>query len=238
MPVKNSSTPVWSSRLAFYLATVGAAVGLGSIWRLPYLVGSSGGSAFIFVFVIALLLIATPLLAAEFMLGRRSRLSPPDAAGAVARESGRSTRWNAIGVLGTVAAFAIVSYYTVIAGWVLAYTWKCATGALVGLDRPEVAGLWRRFLSSPIEVGAWHLAFLSLVAVISARGVSRGIEVATRVRAPALLILLVILATYALVTGDARQGLSFAFAPNFSAITPPVVLAAVGRSMRQAWAWR
>ncbi len=230
MPARNSSTPVWSSRPAFYLATVGGAVGLGSIWRLPYLVGSSGGSAFIFVFVIALLLIATPLLAAEFLLGRRSRLSPPDAAGAVARESGLSTRWNAIGVLGTIAAFAIVSYYTVIAGWVLAYTWKCATGALVGLQRPEVAGLWRGFLSSPIEVGAWHLAFLSLVAAISARGVSRGIELATRVRAPVLLVLLVILAAYALVTGDARQGLRFAFAPNVAAITPPVVLAAVGQA--------
>lgn len=184
------SPPVWSSRPAFYLATVGAAVGLGSIWRLPYLVGSSGGSAFLFVFVIALAFIATPLLSAEFLLGRRSRLSPPEAAGAVARESGLSTRWNAIGVLGTVAVFAVISYYAVIAGWVLAYTWKCASGALIGLDRPGVAGLWRGFLASPLEVGAWHLAFLTLVAVISARGVSRGIEIATRVRAPVLLILL------------------------------------------------
>lgn len=226
----NSSLPVWSSRPAFYLATVGAAVGLGSIWRLPYLVGSSGGSAFIFVFVLACLLIATPLLVAEFVLGRRSHRSPPDAAGAVARESGLTTRWNAIGVLGTIAAFAIISYYTVVAGWVLAYTWKCASGALAGLNRPQVAGLWRGFLSSPFEVGAWHLAFMALVAVISARGVSRGIELANKVRAPALLVLLVILATYALATGDVRQGLTFAFAPNFSAITPQIVLAAIGQA--------
>jgi neurotransmitter:Na+ symporter, NSS family len=209
---------------------VGAAVGLGSIWRLPYLVGSSGGSAFIFVFTIACLLIATPLLAAEFLLGRHSRLSPPEAAGAVAVESGLSSRWNAIGLLGTIAVFGIMSSYTMVAGWVLAYTWKCASGALVGLDRPEVAGLWRRFLSNPIEVGAWHLAFLVLVGVISARGVSRGIEAATRVRAPVLLILLIILAAYGLATGDARAGLRFAFAPNFAAITPQVALAAVGQA--------
>ena len=228
--IESQSAPVWSSRVAFYLAAVGAAVGLGSIWRLPYLVGSSGGSAFIFVFVLACLLIATPLLVAEFVLGRRSRRSPPDAAGAVARESGLTTRWNAIGVLGTIAAFTILSYYTVVTGWVLAYTWKCASGALVGLHRPEVAGLWRGFLSSPLEVGAWHLVFLALVAWISARGVSRGIELANRVRAPALLVLLVILATYALVTGDVRQGLRFAFAPNFAAITPQVVLAAIGQA--------
>src|ERR1700734_2479276 len=104
------ATPVWSSRSAFYLATVGGAVGLGSIWRLPYQVGSSGGSAFVFVFTIACLLIRTPLLAAAFLggevrTGRHSRLSPPEAAGAVALESGLSTRWNVIGVLGTIAIF-------------------------------------------------------------------------------------------------------------------------------------
>lgn len=225
--------PIWSSRVATYLATVGAAVGLGSIWRLPYLVGTSGGSAFVFVFVLACLGIAMPLLVAEFALGRRARQSPPDAAGVVAAESGLSTRWNAIGVLGTIAAFTIISYYTVIAGWVLAYAFKVASGALVGLHRPEVAGLWRGFLGSPLEVGAWHLAFLALVAFISARGVSRGIEVANRIRAPALLVLLLILATYALATGDpraVREGLRFAFAPNFSAITPEVLLAAIGQA--------
>ena len=224
------STPVWSSRLAFYLATVGGAVGLGSIWRMPYLVGSNGGSAFISVFVLACLMIATPLLVAEFLIGRRARLSPPEAAGVVARESGRSTKWNAIGILGTIAAFAIISYYTVIAGWVLAYTWKCATGALVGLSRPEVATLWRGFLASPVEIGAWHLAFLIVVAVISARGVGRGVEMATKVRAPVLLILLVVLMAYAMSIGDVRQGVRFAFAPNFSAITPQVVLAAIGQA--------
>jgi neurotransmitter:Na+ symporter, NSS family len=230
MAAVDNSTPVWSSRLAFYLATIGAAVGLGSIWRLPYLVGSSGGSAFIIVFVLACLLVATPLLVAEFAIGRRARRSPPDAAGVVAAESGLSKRWNAIGVMGTAATFVIISYYTVVAGWVLAYTWKCATGALENQSRAEVAGLWRGFLSNPIEMGAWHLGFLAMVAFISARGVGRGIEVATRVRAPVLLVLLTILAAYSLVTGDAVQGLRFAFAPDFQAITPGVVLAAVGQA--------
>lgn len=226
----SSPIPVWSSRVAFYLATVGGAVGLGSIWRMPYLVGSNGGSAFIVVFVIACLVIATPLLVAEFLIGRRARKSPPEAAGAVARESGLSTRWNVIGILGTIAAFAIISYYTVIAGWVLAYTWKCATGALVGLPRADVASLWRGFLASPLELAAWHLAFLVMVAVISARGVGRGVEVATTVRAPVLLGLLLVLMAYAMKIGDVGQGLRFAFVPNFAAITPQVVLAAVGQA--------
>src|SRR5262245_64734050 len=92
----------WSSTLAVYLGTAGASVGLGSIWRFPYLAGTGGGSAFILVFMLACALVATPLLAAEFALGRASRLSPPEAAGAVAVSMGRSSRWNTIGILGTV----------------------------------------------------------------------------------------------------------------------------------------
>jgi len=230
MSDRTGGATIWSSRIAFYLGVVGAAVGIGSIWRFPYLAGSSGGSAFILVFVLAIGLIATPLLAAEFLLGRRSRRSPATAAGDVAQESGLSRRWDAIGVLGTAAAFLILSYYTVVAGWVLAYTWKCASGALSGLPRAEVTALWRRFLSNPVEMGAWHLAFVALVAYFSARGLHRGIEFATKIRGPALLTLLLALDVYALVSGDVRRGLAFAFAPNFRAITPEVVLVAIGQA--------
>jgi NSS family neurotransmitter:Na+ symporter len=230
MTERDARPTTWSSRFAFYLGAVGAAVGIGSIWRFPYLAGSSGGSAFVLVFVLAISLIATPLLAAEFLIGRRARTSPPAAAGEVARESGLSRRWNAIGLLGTAAAFLILSYYTVVAGWVLAYTWKCASGSLSGLPRAEVTALWRRFLSNPLEMGAWHLAFMALVAYISARGLHRGIELATKIRAPALLGLLLALDAYALASGETRRGLAFAFAPNFRAITPEVVLVAIGQA--------
>jgi NSS family neurotransmitter:Na+ symporter len=222
--------PFWSSRVAFYLSAVGAAVGLGSIWRFPFLAGTGGGSAFVFVFVLACLLIATPLLVAEFLIGRRARVSPPRAAGVVAEESGLTARWSVIGILGTIATFMIMSYYSVIAGWVLAYTWKTASGRLVGLNREQVAGLWRGFLENPWEIGAWHVAFLGLLALISARGVHKGIEIANKIRAPALLLLLLVLVGYALATGDVRRGLAFAFAPNFAAVTPQVVLAAIGQA--------
>lgn len=222
--------PAWSSGFAFYLATVGASVGLGSIWRFPYLVGSGGGSAFIFAFVLACLLIATPLLAAEFIIGRHSRASPPRAAGILAEQSGLSQRWNLIGILGTVAAFMIVSYYAVIAGWVMAYTWKCANGALSGLSHAAVTSMWQAFLADPWALGGWHLAFVALVAVISARGVTRGLELANKIRAPVLLILMAILVAYSIKTGDLRHGLAFAFAPNFKALTPSVILAAIGQA--------
>src|SRR4030088_2142047 len=124
------ASAAWSSTLSVYLCTAGASVGLGSIWRFPYLAGTGGGSAFILIFVLACVLVATPLLAAEFALGRASRLSPPEAAGAVAAAAGLGSWWNAIGVLGTLAAFLIFSYYTVIAAWLLAYARKCGIGTL------------------------------------------------------------------------------------------------------------
>ena len=220
----------WSSGAAFYLATIGASVGLGSIWRFPYLAGSGGGGAFIFVFFMACILIGSPLLIAEFLIGRHSQRSPPFAAGIVAMRSALSPRWNVIGVLGTISAFLIISYYTVIAGWVAAYTWKFANGTLTGLDHAHVVQVWRQFLANPWEVGVWHLLFVLLVATISACGVSRGLEIASKIRAPILLALMLGLTVYALITGDARRGLSFSLLPDFSAIRPPIVLAAIGQA--------
>ncbi len=225
-----STQVVWSSRFAVYLGTISAAVGLGSIWRFPYLAGTSGGSAFILAFVLASVLIASPLLAAEFALGRRARRNPPEAAGIVAVAAGLSSRWNAIGILGTAAAFLIVSYYTVIAGWVLAYTCKCAVGAVSKAGPAHVGQLWQAFRADPYEVGAWHVGFLMLLVLISSRGLRRGIELANKIRAPALLVLLLVLVGYSLSTGDVRRGLAFAFTPHFSALTGQVILAAIGQA--------
>jgi neurotransmitter:Na+ symporter, NSS family len=221
----------WSTRLTFYLSSVGAAVGLGSIWRFPYLAGANGGSAFVFIFIVACVVIATPLLVAEFSLGRTSRLSPPAAAGKVAAQVGASSAWNVIGILGTLAAFVVMSYYTVIAGWVMAYAWKCAAGQLGSLDQTGAAGThFHEFLARPGEVGAWHLAFVILLGLISAEGVNRGLEIANKIRAPGLLIILTVLVAYALVAGDTDRGLAFAFAPNFSKVSANMVLAAVGQA--------
>jgi NSS family neurotransmitter:Na+ symporter len=228
--MSNGAAARWSSGVAFYLATIGAAVGLGSIWRFPYLVGTQGGSAFILVFVVACVAIAIPLLAAEFLIGRRARVNPSEAAGVVAVAAGRSRAWNAIGVLGTVATFLIISYYTLIAGWVLAYAWKCASGRLEGAGADRLGAEWRDFLADPWSMGAWHLAFLAVLAWISARGVARGLEVANRWRAPVLLALLLLLVAYALATGDVARGLAFAFAPDFARIDGEVMLTAIGQA--------
>jgi neurotransmitter:Na+ symporter, NSS family len=227
---KPNIAPKWSSQLAVYLGTIGAAVGLGSIWRFPYLVGTHGGGTFIGVFVIACLVIATPLLVAEYMIGRYARVPPADVAGAMAADIGASPRWNIIGQLGTIAAFLIGSTYTIVAGWVVAYAWKCGRGALAGLSRPELHDEWRQFLSDPWASMGWQALFLGAVAFISAHGLGRGIEIASRIRAPALLVLLLLLDGYSLASGDVAEGLRFAFAPHWNTISGELVLAAIGQA--------
>lgn len=224
------STPVWSSQLAAYLGTIGAAVGLGSIWRFPYLAGTLGGGTFIVVFVLACMFIATPLLIAEFMIGRQTRLPPMSSPGAFAARIGASRRWNAIGQIATLAVFLITSYYTLIAGWIVAYAVKCARGDLVGLTRSVVQAEWHAFLSDPWELMGWQFIFLVTVAFISGRGLGRGIEVVSRIRAPALLALLLLLDAYALYTGDVPAALHFAFAPHWEAMSASIVLAAIGQA--------
>ena len=221
----------WSSDLAFSLSAVGAAVGLGSIWRFPYLAGAGGGFAFILVFVIACLVFGAPVLVAEIVIGRWSRRSPPQAAGEIAARFGFSRLWNVVGWTGSVAGFLIVSYYTMIAGWVLAYTWYFLSGNYARGGAAAAVGKFHAFIADSRAVSLWQLGFFALVALISARGVNRGVEWANRWRAPALLGILLALVAYSLATGDVAHGLEFAFAPDLSRLSPAIVLGAVGQAL-------
>jgi neurotransmitter:Na+ symporter, NSS family len=225
-PAKES----WSSGFAFILGAIGAAVGLGSIWRFPYLVGANGGFAFVFVFIVVCVAIVTPLLIAEILIGRWSGRSPPCAAGAIALQFGLTKRWNAIGWIGTVAGYLISTYYAMIAGWVLAYAWFFVSGTYAHGSAVQAAAKFHGFVVDWRQVALWHFGFLSCVAAISALGLNRGVEVVSKLRAPALLALMLVLTCYSLVAGDARQGLAFAFAPDLSRITPTVLLQAIGQA--------
>ena len=221
----------WSTGLGFTLSAVGAAVGLGSIWRFPYLAGAGGGFAFIAVFVLACLIFGAPVLVGEILIGRWSRQSPPLAAGAIAKQFGFSTRWNIVGWTGSLAGFLIMTYYTMIAGWVMAYTWFFLTGDFATGGVAPVVEKFTRFTADSRAVTLWQLAFIALVTLISVRGVNRGVEWINRLRAPALLAILLMLASYSLATGDVARGLHFAFAPDFSRLTPEVILGAVGQAL-------
>ncbi len=217
--------------MAFSLSAIGAAVGLGSIWRFPYLAGADGGFAFIAVFVLACLVFGAPVLIAEIVIGRWSRRSPPQAAGEIAARFGFSRLWNVVGWIGSVAGFLVVSYYTMIAGWVLAYTWFFLSGNYAHGGAPAATHKFHAFVADSHAVALWQLGFVALVTLISARGLNRGVEWANRWRAPALLAILLVLVAYSLATGDVAQGLKFAFAPDLSRLSPGVVLGAVGQAL-------
>ena len=213
------------------LGAVGGAVGLGSIWRFPYLAGAGGGFAFIAVFVVACLIFGAPVLIGETVIGRWGRQSPPQAAGAIAGRFGYSKAWNIVGWTGCVAGFLVMTYYTMIAGWVLAYTWFFLTGDYAhGGPAPAVAK-FHAFIADSGTVTFWQFAFLGLIAATSGRSLNRGVEWVNRWRAPALLTLLLVLVGYSLTHGDVARGLDFAFAPDLSRLTPAVVLGAVGQAL-------
>jgi NSS family neurotransmitter:Na+ symporter len=200
------------------------------LWRFPYLVGQYGGGLFVLVFAVASLMIATPLLAAEFMLGRRGGVNVPAAPGAVAIALGHSRAWSAIGWLGTLAIFLIMTYYSVIGGWVFSYIEAYAIGGVSALDRTQLAARFNMLLADPLRLTFWHAAFMATTVAISAAGLHRGIEIANKIMMPGLFAILVALAMYAMSIGNAATGLAFLLHVDFSQLTGELVLAAVGQA--------
>jgi neurotransmitter:Na+ symporter, NSS family len=220
----------WSSHLAFYLSVAGAAVGLGTLWRFPFLAGQYGGGLFVLVFVLSCLLITVPLLIAEFMLGRRGGPNVPAAPGRVARAAGHSTRWSVIGWLGTLAMFLIMTYYSVIGGWVLSYVKTYTFGEAAGLDRAALAGRFDALLADPWQLTFWHALFMGVTVLISAAGLHRGIEIGNKIMMPGLFGILSVLACYALARGDAAGAIDFLTRIDFSLLSGELVLAAIGQA--------
>ncbi|NWG45667.1 MAG: sodium-dependent transporter [Alphaproteobacteria bacterium] len=220
----------WSNRAMFILAAVGSAVGLGNIWRFPYLAGENGGGAFVLVYLACVLGIGLPVLIAELIIGRRGRCSAVASARSVARESGASGGWAIVGWLGILAAVLILSYYSVIGGWLVAYVPITATGTFTGADAAAVSARFGAFLADPWVMTGAHAVFMAITVGLVAQGVRKGIEAAVRVLMPALFLLLVLLVVFAMVEGAFGEALAFLFVPDFSAITFGVVIEAIGQA--------
>lgn len=220
----------WSSRLIFILAVTGATIGLGNIWKFPYLVGESGGAAFVLVYLLCVALIGLPLMVAEIVLGRRGRRSPIGTMAVLAEEEGGHRFWQISGWLMAVAAFIVLSAYSVVGGWVLAYVFRAAGGAFTGMDAFRSALLFQELIRDPERVLAWHTVFMAVTVVLVSRGVRDGLEEAVRWFMPLLLALLVFLALYAGGAGNWQETVRFLFAPDFSRIDGGVVLAAMGHA--------
>ena len=228
--MSTQTTESWSGRLAFILASIGAAVGLGNIWQFPANVGMSGGSAFIVIYVLAILLVATPIMLAEMIIGRQARRSPPSAMKHLAEQVGSSGSWSIVGWMGWFALFLVFSFYSVIAGWCAAYFFKLISGSMNGLTPDQVGADFGAFTQSPGTLLFWHFLFSAVSIYIVTRGVSGGLERVVKIVMPALLLTLVALVIYAGFTGDAAAAYSFLFSADFSKLTPEIILAAVGQA--------
>lgn len=220
----------WSSRLVFVLAATGSAVGLGNIWKFPYITGENGGGAFVLVYLICIALIGIPIMMAEILIGRRGRQSPVNTMRTLAEESKHSPHWQFLGWSGVLAGFLILSFYSVIAGWALSYIIRMATGTFSGASADEVGAVFDGLLASPESLLAWHTIFMVLTMVVVARGVKSGLEKAVTFLMPALFVLLLIMIGYSLNTGAFSQGLSFLFNPDFSKLSADSILVAMGHA--------
>jgi NSS family neurotransmitter:Na+ symporter len=219
----------WSSGFTFILAAVGAAVGLGNIWKFPYIAGVSGGGAFVLVYLGCVVFVAIPILIAELLIGRRGASSPPVAMAVLAESAGRSKGWKIVGWMGVTVGFLIATYYSVIAGWTLSYIGKAANG-FGGASPAEVAGQFDDLLASPVTMTIWHTIFIVTALFIVGRGLQDGIERAVKTLMPSLFFMLLVMIGYAAVAGDFKAGFDFLFNFDFSKVTGAVVLAAVGQA--------
>ena len=221
----------WSSRFAFLMAAVGSAVGLANIYRFPYTAGVSGGGAFVLIYLAAVLLLALPLVIAELTVGRRGKAAPPQAISNVARESGLSANWGWMGeILGGFGGMLVLSVYSVVGGWTMAFVVEMATGGMGDGSAEEARAIFGNLNSQPGVLIAWFTAFIGATIFISGRGIHAGVEKAVTLMMPALLIILVMMVFYAASVGNFSQAVEFLFTPDFSKVTTEVVLAAAGQA--------
>jgi len=220
----------WSSRFVFVLAAAGSAVGLGNIWKFPYMAGENGGGAFVLIYLICIALFGIPVMMSEVLLGRRGRSSPVNTMSTLAKDEGRSQLWRLLGLIGVLAGFLILSYYSVIAGWALSYVVDSATGTFAGATSDHVGEVFNNLISNPRRLLFWHTLFIVLTMIVVMRGVSKGLETAVRFLMPALFILIVVMIGYAMLQGEFLAGMKFMFTPDFSKINADVILKAMGQA--------
>ncbi len=220
--MENNQRENWGSRIGFLMAAAGSAVGLGNIWRFPYLAGENGGSAFIIIYLAFALVIGISVMIAEFAVGRRTQLA------AVGAYKKLDPRFTFAGVLGVLSAFFIMGFYPVVGGWASAYVLKSFTGLLS--NPAGIGDVFGAFIGNPIEPLAWMLFFLLLNILIVAKGIAGGIEKAGKILMPTLFVLLILIAIRSITLPGASAGLSFLFKPDFSKVSGGTILAALGQA--------
>jgi NSS family neurotransmitter:Na+ symporter len=218
----------WGSRLGFILAASGSAVGLGNIWKYPHMAGENGGGAFTIVYLICILIVGLPIVIAEFVLGRKTQLSP---VGAFEKISPKSN-WKWVGMLGVASAFVILSFYGVVGGWTLKYTLISLTGGFTKLaGNPDMSGsLFNSFITGSLAPVIWQIIFMAFTIFVIVQGVKGGIEKWTKIMMPAILVILIVLMIRGLTLPNGMQALEFLFKPKFEDLTASSIVLALGHS--------
>ena len=214
----------FGSKLAIVLATAGSAVGLGNIWRFPFMTGQNGGAAFILVYFACVVLLGIPGMVSEFIIGRRAHSNAAKAYGSIAGPG-----WRCIGYLGILTSTIILGFYAVVAGWCLQYLYASLAGQLNG-DAAYVVNYFKTFSGDPVRPCLWAIAFVLITHFVVARGVNEGIERASKLLMPLLLILLVILVVASCLLPGAGAGIEFLLKPDFSKVSANVFLDALGQA--------
>ncbi|MDE0152032.1 MAG: sodium-dependent transporter [Bdellovibrionales bacterium] len=220
----------WSNRLAFIFAATGSAVGLGNIWKFPYMTGENGGGAFVIIYLLCIACIGIPIMIAEVMLGRMGRQSPINTMLSLSKTYGRSSAWSSIGWMGVAAGFIILSYYAVIAGWILHYMFLIAQGHFTGADGEFVSNTFSDFTADVSLMMFWFTLFMIITVTIISRGVKRGLELFVKWAMPLLFLLMFVLLGYSMVSGDFARGVTFLFSFNIADLSSEAVLSAMGHA--------
>ncbi len=221
---------IWGQRGSFILAATGSAVGLGNIWKFPYITGENGGGAFVLMYLVFVATIGIPIMMAEILMGRRARANPIIATQELCAQAGAHKAWSGLGWMGVVAGLMILSFYTVIAGWTLEYSLLAFEGKFTGLDGESSNALFNSLLADSGKVLQWHTVFTLMTIAILALGVTRGLESSVRWMMPMLFVLLFVLLGYAIKEGDFETSLRFMFSFKLEDMSWEGALIAMGHS--------
>lgn len=226
MALAAGGNPQWTSRFAFLMAAIGSAVGLGNLWRFPFMTGQYGGSAFVLVYLLCVAFVAYPILMSEFMIGRHKGLSAIESASQLAIDAGKSGKWGVVGIVGVIGAFLLLTTYSVIAGQVSAFSVMAFLGEFSASGETSDLPLYSGW---PLQL-FWHTLFMALTIAIVGRGLNNGIEKVVTVLMPIFFVLLAVLSVYSLINGAGGRALDYLFTPRFEEVTAETVLAALGQA--------
>ena len=223
--MKTTHRATFGGRLSAVLVTAGSAVGLGNIWRFPYVAGENGGGAFLLIYILSVLLLGVPIMLSEFAIGRNTHRN------AVGAYRTLSSRWSILGYNSILAPLLIMGFYLVVSGWTLEYMIHSLTGEFTRISTPEAyESLFNAFTQNPWKPLLYTVVFTLLTHGVIALGVQKGIERSARIMMPLLLLILVVLAVHSILLPGGTEGVKFLFAPDFSKVTPSTVLTALGQA--------